>query len=66
MLIEAYVKQRPVPMDRLAGLKAKIKGKTSSGVGKWIQSSVILSEVYRWLSLGKGKRRRVWKIARKI
>lgn len=34
MLIEAYVKKRPVLMDRLARLKAKVKGKISSGVGK--------------------------------
>ena len=33
MLIEAYVKHRPIPMDRLARLKAKVKGKISSGVG---------------------------------
>ena len=34
VLIVAYVKQRPVPMDRLARLKAKVKGKISSGVVK--------------------------------
>ena len=34
MLIEAYVRQRPVQVDGLARLKAKVKGKISSGVGK--------------------------------